>query len=405
MKLLFVNQHFGSESVATGVLLKQLGTALVARGHQVTVVAGADGQRLRGWVERGSEDGVRLLRVQDASIGDKTIVHRLWHYTSFFALAIWAGLRAERPDLVVSLSTPPLLAPLLARMVAWFHRVPYFYNIQDLYPDVAVSSGYAPIWVQKTVFRLAAFLEAGASGISTVGRTMARQLSKRHQGPVAYLPNWADTNEICPLKPEDSFRKLWGFEGKFVVMYAGNLGVCHDTETILNVIELMHNQPIEFVFVVSAVARRELQGRIGNNPHVHFKPFQPREALNAVLATADVGLVTLSRGMSRFVVPSKAFGIMAAGRPLLAVSDLQDDLCRLIQDSKGGLWASAGNAPEIARAILTLQQNAALRATMGRRARQYVELEHSVPAATRAWLFWLSGERENTQEVERRMAA
>jgi glycosyltransferase involved in cell wall biosynthesis len=195
-------------------------------------------------------------------------------------------------------------------------------------------------------------------------------------------------------------------DDKFVVLYSGNLGVCHDVATLAEMIELMRNQPVEFIFVVNEVGRRNLEQRIGRNPHVHFKPFQPREALPAVLATADVGLITLGRGMSRFVVPCKTFGIMAAGRPLLAVSDLQDDLYRIVHDSKGGVWAPAGNAPAIARAILGLQQNASRRAGMGRAARQYVEREHSLEVALSAWLNWLSGdEGREPKMIERRMAA
>ncbi len=390
MRILFLNQHYGPETPVTGVLLDQIARGLRARGHAVTVVAGAEpGQK--PLFSRAQEQGVEVIRVRAISVGDKRTHRRLLHYASYFLLALTAGLRCGPVDAVVCLSTPPLLAPLLARLIAAWRKVPWFYDIQDLYPDVAVAKGKIPPALAGATLRFARLQERSAAGVAAVGERVARRVEHRAGRPVVALPNWADPEEIVPLAPEQSLRALWKLEDRFVVLYAGNLGLCHDAETMAAVIDLLADQPMTFVFVGTGAGRATLESRLGRHADARFFDFQPRERLSRVLATADVGWVNLQRGMSRFLVPTKTHGIMAAARPLLAVSDAGDDLYRLVQRTRAGVWAPAGAPDQIARALLALSHDAAAGRAMGRRGRRYVNEEWNRARAVAAWERWITG--------------
>lgn len=381
-KLLFINQHYGLECPATGVLLKQLAVALAQRGYQVCVIAGSDG--LAG----GEDEGVEVVRVASSGIGNKTPWNRAWHYLSYSLLALFTALRRSAPDAVVVMSTPPMLAPALARLVAWYHGVPYYYNVQDLYPDVALAAGKIPAWLGGPSRALAAFLEQGARGISTVSPGIAKQLKTRFPGKITILPNWTDTAAITPLAGSP-YRSAWGLEKSYVVLYSGNLGVGHGVEQLAAVVDLLRDQPVEFVFAVPESARRKLTGRLGKRPRLHIYPLQPRAALPALLGAADVCLVSLDRKMGRYMFPCKAYSVMSAGRALVAVSDAGDDLARLIEESGAGVWVPGGNTAALARAILALGREPDRRAAMGRRGRAFVLARHGIDTAATAWENWL----------------
>ena len=405
LHILFVNQHYGQDAPATGVLLHQLAESLVLHGHHVEVLAAAQDSS-GNWIRREeTESGVMVTRVRAASIGNKSTLRRLWHYTTYFVLALWAGLRTERPGIVVSMSTPPLLAPLLGTFLARVHKAPFFYNIQDLYPDVAVAAGKIPLLLRRPAFALARSLEARAAGVSTVGTRMQRIVRARSSADVTHLPNWVDVREIRPMRPEESFRSEWGLEGRFVVQYAGNLGLCHDAPLVAEVVELLRNQPVDFLFVGDERMRQTLEDMVPRDCRVHYRPFQPRSEISRVLATADVGWVNLGRGMSRFLAPSKSYGILAAGRPLLAVSDLHDDMYQLVRESRAGVWAPSGDAAPVARLILKLQQDAQSRRDMAAHARRYTEQQWNRTLAVRHWEAWLGREREEVEPAEENRAA
>lgn len=393
MKILFLNQHYGPAAPVTGVLLFQLARRLAAR-HEVTVVAGSEGAR-----DEGDAGGVRVVRVSAVSIGDKSNVRRILHYASYFTLAMWRGWRLERPDVIVSFSTPPLLAPLLARLLSAVHNAPYFYHVQDLYPDVAEAAGRTPRKLSLLLSAVARRLEGDARGVAVLGERMRRHLRGRSPSEPGVVENFADTSAITALDAPRSLRGVWGLDGRFVVLYAGNLGVCHDEEQIAGAVELLRDQDVDFVFVVDDAAAERMRARVGRNARVQFRPRQPPEKLAALLATADAGLVSVRRGMSRFVLPTKTYGIMAAGRPFVATSDPGDDLHALAQ-AGCGLWAPAGDAAALARAILRLRQNPRLAEQLGREARAHAEARYSIDAAARRWEAWLSGgdERPATEE-------
>lgn len=390
MKILFLNQHYGPTAPATGVLLYQLAGRLAER-HAVTVVAGRDGG--------GDEPGgaVRVVRVKALGIGDKSPLRRVLHYASYFALAAWRGWRLERPDLIVTFSTPPLLAPLLARLLSAAHNAPYVYHVQDLYPDVAEAAGRSPRMLAPLLRAVARRLESDARSVAVLGDRMRRHLQGRSPCAPQVIENFADTTAVAPLGAQRSLRGVWGLEGRFVVLYAGNLGVCHDEEQIAGAIDLLRDQDVDFVFVVDAVAAERMRRLVGRNPRVQFRPYQPPDKLAPMLATADVGLVSLRRGMSRFVLPCKTYGIMASGRPFVAASDPGDDLHALAQ-AGCGLWAPAGDAASLARAILRLRNQPQLGKQLGREGRAHAEARYSLAAAARRWDAWLTGDDHRAEE-------
>lgn len=390
MKILFLNQHYGLRAPVTGVMLYHLAGRLAAR-HEVTVIAGRDGD------DAAEVGGVRVVRVNALNIGDKSTVRRVLHYASYFLLAAWRGWRLERPDLIVTFSTPPLLAPLLARLLSAAHNAPYHYHVQDLYPDVAAAAGRAPRLLAPLLQTLARRLEGDARGVAVLGERMRAHLRGRSPSEPEVIENFIDTAAVTPLDASRSLRGVWGLERRFVVLYAGNLGVCHDEGQLAGAIELLRDQDIDFVFVVDDAAAERMRRLVGRNPRVQFRPYQPPDKLAAMLATADVGLVSLRRGMSRFVLPCKTYGIMASGRAFVAASDPGDDLYALAQ-AGCGLWAPAGDAAALARAVLRLRNHPPLAKQLGREGRAHAEARYSLDAAVRRWEAWLTGRDDHTAE-------
>lgn len=397
MKILFLNQHYGPASPATGVLLHQLAERLAER-HEITVLTGRDGAL------EDTPGAVRVVRVKALGIGDKSTLRRVLHYASYFMLAAWRGWRLERPDLIVAFSTPPLLAPLLARVLSAAHNAPYVYHVQDLYPDVAAAAGRLPRMSMSALGAVARRLEADAQSVSVLGERMRRHLRERSPSEPVVVENFTDTDALTPLDPSRSLRGVWGLEGRFVVLYAGNLGVCHDEQQLAEAIDLLRDQDVDFVFVVDPAAAARLRALVGRNPRVQYRPYQPADKLAAMLATADVGLISVRRGMSRFVLPCKTYGIMAAGKPFIAASDPGDDL-HALAGAGCGLWVPAGDASALARAVLRLRQNPQLARQLGREARAHAQAGYSIDAAVRRWEAWLTGNDGGAQPQDWKAAA
>jgi colanic acid biosynthesis glycosyl transferase WcaI len=196
--------------------------------------------------------------------------------------------------------------------------------------------------------------------------------------------NWVDTGLIKPLSKDNDFSTEFHFKDWFVILYAGNLGFSQGLEHVLAAAELLANHPdLLFVFVGDGAGREHLvkqaeQSRLSN---VLFLPFQPREKLSEVLASADVALITLKRGMGAGSLPSKTLSGLASGRPLVVSVDEDSDTWNLVEQAEAGLCVPPEDPSCLAQAILTLVQDPELCARLGRNGRAWAEKYHSPQAA------------------------
>jgi colanic acid biosynthesis glycosyl transferase WcaI len=304
------------------------------------------------------------------------------------------------PDsIVVAKTDPPLLGsfaigPALARGACFVNW------IQDVFPEVAERAGVpyiaGPLAAKLRATRNNTLARAAATVV--IGEDMARTLVATGQvgrDSVHVIPNWADGAAIRPMPAESStLRADWGLEGKFVVGYSGNMGRVHDFGTVVDAAEILKdNQQVRFLFVGAGrqqkTVRDEVQRRrLGN---VVFAPYQPRERLAESLSVPDVHLCTLDPRFEGLVVPSKVYGIMAAGRPCIFVGAPEGEVARLVRRGQFGTVVGPGDGAFLAREVESMRHRPAVREEHGRNARRLFEAEFDLPVAISRWAALLEG--------------
>ena len=398
MRLLLVNQHYPPDSGATGRVLAELAEALAARQHGVRVITGKPTyQEAQGvdapWSEE--KNGVQIERVpmlprQTSRLG------RMLHYASFACGLFFRGLTLPRPDAVVAFSSTPFLGGVALRMLAFAKRCPYVYVVQDAYPEIAVALGaLSPGFVERIAAQFERWVWSGASRVVVIGAELVSLAEARGVDPsrVAVIPNWADAERIVP-QDISSFRRELGFqEDDFVVEYAGNLGQAQALEGVLEAARLVakERRPIRFLFVGEGSSADSFRQRASSVPGVTVAPFQPEERLPDVLAAADVGLVPLKRGLSRYCVPSKVYSILASGRAVGAAVDDGSDIARLVNEADCGFRVDPDDPEGLAAEILRLADDRDQVRDMGRRARKFCEEEATLERAAERYEDVLSG--------------
>lgn len=393
MKVLVIGTLYEPDLGPSAPLFTLLSENLVKRGHQVTVItmvphypSGRVRPDFRGrWIWRSTESGVRVIRVGIPSADRSNLSRRLLQYVCYQIGAVWAGL-FETYDVV--LAANPFLTVFLP--FVWFVALrckPVVYSVQDLYPDVGVRLG---IFRGKLVITLATTLEGfclkQACVVQIISDSFRSRLSEMgvREDRIVLAYDWVDTDLIHPLPRENLFSGQHDLNGRFVVLYAGNLGFSQGLEHILTTARLMADyRDILFVFVGEGAAQESLRSRALEDQlsNVRFIPFQPRNALPQVLASADISLVPLRHGIGLDSLPSKIFSILASGRPLLVSVDEGSEIRKLVKQAQAGMCVSPENPSVLVDAILRLKQSPEWRECLGRNGREWAEHYHSPQSA------------------------
>jgi glycosyltransferase involved in cell wall biosynthesis len=397
MRILLLNQYFWPDRAATAQLLMDLAEDLSARGHRVTALTGRGGYApgREGRLPRREEhQGVAIRRVFSTDFGRRTRLGRLCDYLTFLAAAAVAVAAGPRQDVVVALSTPPLLA-LLGLLARW-RGARFVYKVEDLYPDVAVALG--ELAERSAGTRLLAALSrrvlARADRVVALDQAMARSLEARGARRVTVIPNWSDGAAIWP-DPEAGahFRRDHGISaGALVVLYSGNLGLAHRFDAVTAAVHRLAAGPMEvlFLFVGGGPRLPDVQTALAGQSTVRFLPYQPRERLGELYNGADLHLVTLRDEVAGLLSPSKYPAALSAGKPVLLVGGQGSDLFREVT-ARGVGWA----VPHDPAAVTTALEKAATDrpglARRGRRARELFEERYSRTAATIRWAELLEG--------------
>jgi len=370
VRILIMVQCYAPEEVSGAVLVTELAWDLVQRGHQVTVVTAAPnypyGRVYRGYRNRLFSverlNGVRVVRTWSYISPKKTFWRRIFNYGSQSATALYGGLLAGKPDVVLVFS-PPLPLALTAWMLSACWRVPWVLQLEDLYPDAAIQAGMLRNRLAiKFFFALERFLYQRATRVSVITESFRKSLLEKGIGgeKMTLIPVWADPESVRPLPKENQFRKDHGLEEKFVVMYAGNHGLTSCIEDVLCAAErLKDDADVRFVFIGEGVKKASLEKASQRNglKNVTFLPYQPRAAFAEMLAAADLGIVTLNEESSVTSLPSKTFNIMASARPILAVCPHESELAELIREAECGVSVSTQEPDHLADTIRQLKND------------------------------------------------
>ena len=371
MKILFINQFFWPDSSATSQQLTDLAAGLAARGHQVTVLCGEGGYAAAASALPPA--GVNIVRVKALAYSRGTL-GRVLSYASFYSNAFFRGLTMPRQDIVVSLTTPPLIS-LLGMLIKFVRGSRHFVYEQDMYPDVAVDLNMFKRGglLAGTVGFLADLARRNANGVIALGQCMKDRLIARGiPAPLIFIAeNWANGAAITPMpRPGDP--------NELVLLYSGNLGQAHDLETLEHSMLTLRDDPrFRFVFVGSGKKREELSDFCSANgiTSLELRPYVSRDQLSEGLAAGDIGLVTQHNICCGSVVPSKVYGIMAAGRPILFIGPRAATPALVIERHQCGWQIDCGDDKSLSALLLILAQNPHLVHEAGLRARKAL-LEH-----------------------------
>jgi colanic acid biosynthesis glycosyl transferase WcaI len=394
-RLIFVNRYFHPDHSATSQMVSDLAFAEAARGRDVVVVTSGQIYDDPAASLPASETvrGVAIHRVRTSRRGRRGIAGRVVDYLSFYRAARKTLRTLVRPgDVVIAKTDPPLLGVAVGRIVR--RRGGRLVNwLQDLYPEVAEAAGVRGFGGVLGA-RLAAMRDRslkGAVANVAIGEIMANRLRGRGIPAVLLrvIPNWADEMAIRPV-PIDAnhLRTAWGYAAdEIVVGYSGNLGRAHEIETILDAAGRLRARPeIRFLVVGGGHLRSRLEEEArARQLAFAFQPYQPAEALAASLSVPDIHWVSLQPAFEGLIVPSKLYGVAAAGRPIVAVATPEGEIGRLVTSFDCGVAVHPGDGAGLAAAIAALADDPERRARLGANARTAVEGPLSSAAALGRW--------------------
>jgi colanic acid biosynthesis glycosyl transferase WcaI len=382
VRLLLVNQHYPPDQGATGRLAAELASGLVRRGHEVRVLTGRPSYpeaRSERAPARERMDGVDVVRVPTAARREG-MLGRGTHYASFAAAALVRGLALPRPDVVLAWSSTPLFGGLLALSLARAKRCPLVWGVQDVHPEISRALSALPPPIDRGWARVDALTCRAADRVVVIAddlRPAARARGVAEERLVT-IRNWADARRIAPREP-GAFRREVGLRDRdFVVQYAGNLGRAQDLDTVLAAARLAHREDdrVQLLLVGSGSAAATLAARAASTPGARLVGFQPEERVAEVLAAADLSLVPLRAGLSRWCVPSKVYPILASGRPVGAVLDDGSEVARIVDEAGCGFRVDPGDIAGLAREILRLASDRACARRLGSAGRAWL-LRHA----------------------------
>ena len=394
-KLVFVNRYFDPDQSATSQMLTDLARGLVARGLRVQVLcsrqlytdAAADLSRLE------NRSGVAVYRVSTTRFGRSHLLGRAIDYASFYFSAGLALVKIIRAgDVVVAKTDPPLISVLAALIVRLKGAILVNWQ-QDVFPDIAAMLGMnLPHWLDSLLRRMRDSSLRSAKMNVLIGHRMLEYFRRRgiSDTQLCVIENWADAELIKP-KPAgaSALRARLGFTNEFIVCYSGNLGRAHEFETLVAAAQIVQSDPAIIFLIVGggakmAALRTAVQERALDN--FRFLPYQDRSELADSLAAADVHLASLLPALEGFVLPSKLYGILAAGRPLLFVGDVLGDIARTIGEARCGISVDINAVAELAAAIRLLRSDPQSRLKMGERAREAFLARHTLDIAIDKWM-------------------
>jgi colanic acid biosynthesis glycosyl transferase WcaI len=373
-RILVLNQYYWPGVEATAHLLSELCAAL-ADEFDITVVTGRVDDR--DGLHRLHRNGVEICRVRSTAYDRSRLSLRAANYLTYLAGSLVEGLRAEPPDLVLCMTDPPVIADV-ALVVARRFGVPLVVVSQDVFPEVAVELKRLENPLVVGALRLAIrFYLQRADRVVAIGETMRRRLQAKGAPAdrIVVIPNWVDTSTLAPQPRENGWAREHGLDDRFVVMHSGNIGHAQDLDALIRAGTFLRDLDRLRITLIGGGARREELKALARRlevDSVQFMGYQPRDVLPESLSAADVHVVGLARGLSGYVVPSRLYGILSVGRPVIVAADADSETAQVVERAGCGVVVPPGRPELLAAAIRRAYDGELDLEAMGRRGRDYV---------------------------------
>jgi len=361
-------QHFYPEMVSTGMHMTELGIALTKLGWQIEVVCAQPSLILERANDRVPWEmdyqGITIHRVRTVG-SHKGTFSRILMAVSFCIGAFFRLFLTGNRYTGIVLGTNPPFAGIIGVLLKRIIRMPYVMIVYDVYPDLAIELGalnrdrfLARAWNWFTVLSL-----RNSEAVVVIGRDMAsivaRKIGVRPDSPrLPLIPNWSDAASVCPVpKDANTFRKRHVPEGIFLVQYSGRMARTHNLEPLIEAADLLKDEPVFFQFIGDGAKRCQLMEIVQRKAlkNVQFLPYQPLSLLGEVLSAADLAVVCLGKEFTGLSVPSKTYGILASGTPVLAFMDQAGEISLTICENECGVCIPEPTGPSVAEAIRELR--------------------------------------------------
>lgn len=382
-KNLLIYAHYYIPDIAsTGQILRELAEGMLEQ-FNITVICTVPSYL--GTIEeryktkkyyRENINGVDVLRIRVPEFSKTNKKSRVKNILAYFLGAMSATFKVHEIDYVFSISQPPILGGLLGVWGKWMKHAKFVYNIQDLNPEQVLAVGYSKSkFITDMMMRIDKFNCKQSDLIITVGRDLVETLKKRFIGgkipKMVMINNWVDEQEIYPLPADHdrviAFKKKYGLDGKFVIMYSGNIGLYYDLENLMKVMEQFpwgtktaDGREVVFAFVGagSVLDRLMFYKKEHNMDNVVFIPYQAKEDLIYSLNAGDVHWCVNAKGIKGVSCPSKYYGLASVAKGILGVLESGSEIRCLIEDTKGGLCCEPGEYDKVRENIQWFIENA-----------------------------------------------
>ena len=396
MKILVVSLYYDPDLCqANGPIIRALCNDLTDAGHEVTVLTSFPHYNCDAvWPEFRRKlfqlDRVGKVRVIRSYIyvpRTRSIFGRVLNYLSFNLTSTLAGLFSGKQDVIFVMS-PPLTIGLTAYVLGLIKRIPYCYNLQDIWPEVAVRLGIMRNRIVTRFFeRLEKFIYRHSHKVFAISEEFRQNLTGKGipQSKIEVIPNFVDTGFIRPLDRNNRFSRENGLNGKFVALYAGNIGLSQGLEVVLDAAgELEDRKDVLFLVVGQGISRDDVVAEATRRglKNIRFMPLQPEKDVPLLYASCDIALIPLKRGIAQNSLPCKTYSIMAGARAFIASVDEGSHVWKLSEQVGCGVCVPREDGKALADALLKLKEDPHLASEMGWKGRRFVESNFSREANT-----------------------
>lgn len=391
-KLLIYAHYFYPDVASTGQILAELAEGMID-AFDITVIcvvpsySGVIEEKYKSkriYIEEYK--GIKLVRVRVPEFEKSNKISRIKNLLAYFFNSLIATAKIEKQDYIYTISQPPILGGVLGVLGKWIKGGKLIYNIQDFNPEQTIAVGYAKNkLLLNTVMAVDKFSCKNSDKVIVVGRDMQETLKNRFNNKKVpsnvFINNWINEKEIYPLDQNHpkiiAFKEKYNLKDKFIIMYSGNIGLYYDLENIIKVIgEFKDREDVVFAFIGDGTVKSKIEEYVTNNNlnNVIFIPYQDKADLIYSLNAADIHWVVNAKGIKGVSVPSKLYGVMAAGKPVLGVLDEGSEARLIVEECNCGVCIEPGNYEEISRNIEYILDNKELIKSLGRNGRKYLEV-------------------------------
>jgi glycosyltransferase involved in cell wall biosynthesis len=428
LRVLVLNQFFWPDVAATAQHAFDLARYLRSHGDEVSAIASRSiyGQTGSALPEEEIADGIAIHRVTSSVFGKRGVIFRSFDFLFFNVACLFKAVSLPRHDVVICLTTPPFIA-LVGIFLRWMKGTRFVFWTMDLYPDVPLAAGVIKRGsIVHWVFdRLDRFCLRRADLVVVLGRCMRDKVLRNGVDPLKLvtIAPWADPSEV-PNVParrfsesmdsavarrvtggearpsvvnDNRYRAEWEIGDRFVIEYSGNCGVGHDVSSVCDaMLALRDDDSIRWVIVGGGLAWPRIEEFIRRHqiPNVILRPYQPRAHLGDLIALGDAHLVLVADGFEGLLIPSKFYGVMAAGRPTIYIGPEETEVARVIREEECGFVIPNSDPSRLVAAIERLRRDPVTSLSMGLRGRRALERSYSMQLACRRW-------REQTHALAR----